>query len=287
MTLDQLHALVNSLGYDASIDPATSNVGIADQAKAKVTIYFQLSDDHTSVNIYAPFPDTTDDKKPDMPMAAMLRANNNGPFVFAISSVDNKDRVELEQTVDVGQVTKTMLRKTIDQLVATIDETQTTWDQDQWVKGGAAKSFDSAQQDFQAVWERSPMRADNAMFVTEKAPMYGAYTARPNSVFKKGETLIAYLEPKGYAWKPIDGKLFDISVVGDLAIMDAKGDVIYEKKKFVSQSFKTHDKFQDLMFNLTLTLDGISPGDYTLRYTIADGNSDKNVAVTLPFKLAE
>ena len=287
ITLDQLHTLVSGLGYDASVDAATSNVGITDQAKAKVNIYFQLSADRTSVNIYAPFSDVADEKKPDMPMAAMLKANNTNPFLFAISSNNDKERIELDATFDAALITKTMLRKTIDQLVATIDDTQPLWDQDQWVTGGASKGFAAAEAEFQAVWERSPLRADNAMFVTEKAPMYGAFTARPSAVFKKGEALVTYLELKAYTWKPIDDKLYDVGVFADVAISDAKGDVVFEKKKFFSQSFKSHDRFEDLMLNLTLTVDGFPPADYTLRYTVSDANSDKKVVVTSPFKLTE
>lgn len=146
------------------------------------------------------------------------------------------------------------------------------------------KEIDAREQALVQAWEATPLGARRAMFVTEKAPIYGAYTARPDAVFKPDEPLVAYIEPVGYLWKPA-GDAFRFGVTLDFVVKKRDGAILGGQEKFLAYDQTSRAKLRELMLNVTLTLSGITPGDYIVEYTMRDASSAKTVKIELPFTI--
>jgi len=145
--------------------------------------------------------------------------------------------------------------------------------------------IDTLQQAVIDAWTEMPLTVRRAIFVTEKAPLIGAYSERPTNVFKAGEKLLTYIEPVGYTWKQ-QGKMFNFGAIVDFVIKNADGKILGGQENFAKLSLASREKLQEFMINLTMSLDGIVPGKYVLEYKLHDIGSDKIVVVDQPFEIA-
>lgn len=148
-------------------------------------------------------------------------------------------------------------------------------------------SLKDAQSAVDAIWTTLPLTGEHTMFVSEKAPIFGAYKPRPNSTFKAGETLLTYIEPVGYAWEPATDGMFAFGVSLDFEILTPDGKILGGQKNFLSYATASHAKVKELMLTASLNLDGFPAGSYVLHYTLRDLKSPKLADITLPFKVAE
>ena len=145
--------------------------------------------------------------------------------------------------------------------------------------------IDELQQAVTDAWTEMPLTVRRAMFVTEKAPLLGAYSKRPTSVFKAGEKLLTYIEPVGYTWRK-QGDMFNFGAIVDFVIKGADGKILGGQENFAKLSLASRVKLQEFMINLTMSIDGITPGKYVLEYTLHDLGSEKTVVVDQPFEIA-
>jgi hypothetical protein len=150
----------------------------------------------------------------------------------------------------------------------------------------ALKNLDELQQDVIDAWEKMPLVVRRAIFVTEQPAMIGAYSERRSSVFKSGEKLLTYMEPVGYTWTP-RGNMFDFGLSADFILKSADGKILGGQDNFAKVSLSSRTKLQELMFNLTMSLDGADPGKYILEYRLHDQGSDKSVTVDQPFTIVK
>jgi hypothetical protein len=95
--------------------------------------------------------------------------------------------------------------------------------------------LDQKEAEVSAAWERTPLTVRRALFVTERARLYGAYTERPSNVFKAGEPLLTYVEPAGYAWTPGPNG-FTFGVTLDFLIKGKDGKILGGQEKFLNFS---------------------------------------------------
>ena len=130
MTLEQLHALALGLGYEATIDDG--NVVIPDQGKSHQNLYMTLIDEGARVELTSPLYWVDGDKKAAVPYEALLRANNDGSFAFAMGSDDKHTWISLLGFYDSAILNKQSLRKAMDGLVAKLDATDALWNVDLW-----------------------------------------------------------------------------------------------------------------------------------------------------------
>ncbi|WP_158811759.1 hypothetical protein [Beijerinckia sp. L45] len=144
-----------------------------------------------------------------------------------------------------------------------------------------------AQSAVDAIWTTLPLSGEHAMFVSEKALLFGAYTPRPTSTFKPGETLLTYIEPVGYAWAPAADGLFAFGVSLDFEILTPDGKILAGQKNFLSYATASHAKVKELMLTASLNLDGFPAGSYVLHYTLRDLESPKIADIALPFQIAD
>jgi hypothetical protein len=148
------------------------------------------------------------------------------------------------------------------------------------------KDLDQLQQDVIDAWEKMPLVVRRTLFVTETPPMLGAYSERRSNVFKTGEKLLTYMEPVGYTWTQ-RGSMFDFGLSADFILKSADGKILGGQDNFAKVSLSSRAKLQELMFNLTMSLDGVDPGKYILEYTLHDQGSDKSVTVDQPFTIVK
>jgi hypothetical protein len=133
--------------------------------------------------------------------------------------------------------------------------------------------------------EKMPLTVRRAIFVTEPAPVIGAWTERPSNIFKAGEDIRTYVEPVGYTWKP-RGDMFDFGVNVDFVVKSADGKILGGQENFSHVTFSNHMKIQELMLNLRLSPEGFPPGQYIVEYKLHDQGSDKVTSFALPFTVA-
>ncbi|MGP9820416.1 hypothetical protein ACTZWW_10405 [Salinarimonas sp. NSM] len=138
-----------------------------------------------------------------------------------------------------------------------------------------------------AVWEDVPLAFRTATFVDGSPAGYGVYTARETSVFAPGEPLVVYAEPVGYAWEEIGDGRFRFGVDVDLLIKRPDGAIVGGRENFQRLALESRTRNREFMLTLTLTLDGITPGDYVLEYRTRDIASDEASTISLPFTIAE
>jgi len=145
--------------------------------------------------------------------------------------------------------------------------------------------IDALQQAVIDAWSKMPLTVRRVMFVTEKAPLLGAWSKRPTNVFKAGEKLLTYIELVGYTWKQ-QGSMLNFGATVDFVIKSPDGKILGGQENFAKLSLASRIKLQEFMINLTMSLDGIAPGKYVIEYTLHDLGGEKVVVVDQPFEIA-
>ncbi|GAB4536325.1 MAG: hypothetical protein Tsb0019_37730 [Roseibium sp.] len=133
-------------------------------------------------------------------------------------------------------------------------------------------------------WREIPLSIPVALFVTAPADGFGIYTARPDSVFPKGETLRIYLEPVGFDWSEKDG-LYNSLLTVDFDLAAPDGKVLAGQKGFGRFDFRSHVPNTEYMANLSLDVAGAPEGDYVLVLTVNDEAGGGSAKVELPFSI--
>ena len=135
------------------------------------------------------------------------------------------------------------------------------------------------------LWTRVPYTARHVMFVSRKASVYGDYEPRPSAVFAPGEALVTYLEPVGYAWKTLSPGTYGFGVTIDFEILTPAGKVLGGQKAFQTVELSSRYRNREFFVSLTLTVDGIAPGDYVLAYTLHDTAGGRAARTEQPFTI--
>ena len=148
--------------------------------------------------------------------------------------------------------------------------------------GAAAKAGDHAtaiaalEQALDRVRAEAPLTLDPFVVVSRPAKSFGDIVPRKSTTFAGDDELLFYMEPKNLVYG--EGGSYDPGFEVDLAVLDAEGDVVAEKQDFGAFAFTSKSRLQDIFVNLTVTLTGAPPGDYTIRFTVRDQNSDKSAS---------
>jgi hypothetical protein len=144
---------------------------------------------------------------------------------------------------------------------------------------GAAAAADIAalERELDKARNDAPISIQSFVAVDKPAPYYGGYEPRKDTVYRKGEQMHFYAEPKNLVFpknaKGIYTPKFDV----DLEITGPGGQSI-KKPKFVNFTLETRSRIQDLFLNLDVSLTGAPAGKYNVKFVINDGNSKKTAA---------
>lgn len=149
----------------------------------------------------------------------------------------------------------------------------------------AQAQVDAAENAMAAVWDAADLHFIEALFVTEPAMQYGAYTPRDNDVFVSGETLLIYLEPRAFGYGD-KGDYWTVDVALDLFIFDAAGEVVFEQYDFGAIALESRVRNREIMFMASVDLEGLPAGTYQLDIEMRDLNKGQSDIVGLPFTMA-
>ena len=130
LTLNRVKSLLTELG----LKPVMSTdemVTLEARGRHKVDIDITLVNDKTGISIYSSWK-IPPDKAAAIPLVAMLKANNNAQFAFAIYGEDGNLSFDLEKNFDAALVSKAMLSKSVEELLATVDRQEPLWNMDNW-----------------------------------------------------------------------------------------------------------------------------------------------------------
>lgn len=131
-----------------------------------------------------------------------------------------------------------------------------------------------------AAWSAGGLHFGNLVATTGDATGYGAYEPRANAVYAVSEPIYLYVEPRGYGYGDIGNGVSEIAFDIDLRLLDRSGTMLFEQPDFAQFVVKTKAHARELMVNLTTTLDGAPPGDYTLEFNFRDRHSDQTAKFT-------
>lgn len=147
------------------------------------------------------------------------------------------------------------------------------------------QDLDSLDHAVNEAWSAMPLTQRHAMFVANRPTIYGGYEERPSTVFAPGEKLVTYVEPVGYAWTPTEGG-YRFGITMDFAVKAPDGTILAGKEAFQAFTFTSRFKNREVFINVTLSVDGLKPGDYVLTYTLRDNGSAKTSRFSQPFTIA-
>jgi hypothetical protein len=152
-------------------------------------------------------------------------------------------------------------------------------------------NFETARGQYLAAWNQTTMHSTFDTFVEQgSATGYGVYVQHLN-VFNPGDSMVLYVEPVGFAHKPvIDDKgntLYQINLTADIIISDNNGTQLAALKDLPAGLINSHHKNTEMF--LTLKVDQKTPfpiGDYKITYIVKDGSSGKSFQIVKPIKIA-
>lgn len=149
-----------------------------------------------------------------------------------------------------------------------------------------ADFLDAARDAYSAAWNVSPLRLDNPGFVTRPADLAGDYAWKDEPSFKPGETLLIYAEPRAYGYLDAGEKGFEFGVILDLEVLGAGDELLLQQESFDTVSLRSWVQAKEMFLNISLALNGFTPGSYKLRIIARDLASDETADFTLPFTIA-
>ena len=166
-------------------------------------------------------------------------------------------------------------------LVAKATEAQALADQGKFIEAIAA--LDAAAD---ALWEQAPLTFRRALWVAAPPNGFGAYNPRETNVYAAGDQMLVYAEPVGFGWSKA-GDIWQTNLAIDLTIKTKKGEVLLTKDDFQKLVIASRIRNREFMATLTLTLNGIHPGEYVADTTLRDVVTGKKGTMSLPFVIKE
>src|SRR5215210_5093128 len=161
--------------------------------------------------------------------------------------------------------------------------------------GNPLAQLDAARQQFLSAWNNTAFTSQFDVFIAEGSNSgYGIYREHlPGDVFRRGETIVLYVEPVGFGHQPIadtssqdggnntaPGSLYLINMTADYIISDSTGSELQTLEDLPAASLISHR--QNTEFPLTLTLSQEQPfpvGDYIITYVITDEVSGQSFQI--------
>lgn len=151
--------------------------------------------------------------------------------------------------------------------------------------GQASAALEAIQSGMAAFSQVLPLTVANAHFVTEKPVAYRSFRKKADSVFRRGEPLITYLELVGLDWRDIGDGEMEAHFTVDMRLTDSTGRDIALKQRFGDIRYRGQGIAQEVFTHLTLDVAGAAPGAYVLTYTVNDLVSERSVRLEQPFSI--
>jgi hypothetical protein len=140
-----------------------------------------------------------------------------------------------------------------------------------------AADIESLERQLDQARDAAPMVIKSFMAVAKPAQYFGDYEPRKDNVFRRGEKLYFYGEPKNLAFPKNAKGLFEPAFEVDVEIGGPDGKSM-KQTKLMSFRLPTRSRVQDIFLNLSLSLSSAPPGKYNVKFIVRDMNSTKSAA---------
>lgn len=115
-------------------------------------------------------------------------------------------------------------------------------------------------------------------FISSEPQGYGIYEERESNTFRPGETILLYIEPKGFEYGTLtdeNGKtLYTIDFTADFTLTDNRGNILGGQQGLPISDIVSHHQNKEVFIPFTITQTNPFPqGNYIITYTIHDNNS--------------
>lgn len=138
-----------------------------------------------------------------------------------------------------------------------------------------------------AVWDDLPLTAYNVTLVETTPRGFGQYDRRASKAYRPDEPVIVYAELYGYAVSlPANGGYLR-GLSADLALLDSTGAVRANQIGFWSDGQRFTIRPLEMHVGFSATLSAFEPGEYTLRFTVRDGEAETSFDVPITLLAAE
>jgi len=141
---------------------------------------------------------------------------------------------------------------------------------------GAATAADIAtlERQLEEARNAAPLTVEPFFAVKEPAKYFGNYEPRRDMVYRSGEEMHFYAEPKNLIFPKDARGIYKPAFAVDLEVTAADGKSM-KKANFASLKLDTRSRIQDLYLNLDVSLTSAPPGKYNVKFTLRDQNSKK------------
>jgi hypothetical protein len=139
-----------------------------------------------------------------------------------------------------------------------------------------AADLESLERQLEQARDAAPMVIKSFTAISKPAEYFGNYEPRKNNVFRRGEKLYFYGEPKNILLAKNAKGLFELAFDVDMEI-SGPGDTL-KKMKMMTFRMPSRSRLHDIFLNLSLSLDNAPVGTYNVKFIVRDLNSKKTAA---------
>lgn len=140
-----------------------------------------------------------------------------------------------------------------------------------------AADIEALERQLEQARDAAPMVIKSFMTVAKPAQYFGDYEPRKDNVYRRGEKLYFYGEPKNLAFPKNAKGLFEPAFEVDVEIGGPDGKSM-KQTKLMSFRLPTRSRVQDIFLNLSLSLSSAPPGKYNVKFFVRDLNSTKSAS---------
>jgi hypothetical protein len=143
---------------------------------------------------------------------------------------------------------------------------------------GAAGAADIAalERQLEEARNAAPITVEPFVISSKAADYFGDYDVRKDAVFRSGEQMHFYAEPKNLVLAKNAKGIYNVSFVVDLEVTAADGRTM-KQPEFAKIKLDSRSRIQDLFLKLDVALTKAPAGKYNVKFTIRDQNSKKSL----------
>ena len=120
----------------------------------------------------------------------------------------------------------------------------------------------------------APIVVEPFVISSKQADYFGDYDVRKDAVFRSGEQMHFYAEPKNLTVPKNAKGIYNVAFVVDLEVTAADGKNM-KQPGFAKIKLDSRSRIQDLFLKLDVALTNAPPGKYNVKFTLRDQNSKK------------
>jgi hypothetical protein len=140
--------------------------------------------------------------------------------------------------------------------------------------GNSVASIEALEQALEQERLEAPMVLKPFHVVARPAKFFGDFEPRADAVFRKGEKMYFYAEPKNLVMPRSAAGIYEPAFEVDLEIAGAGGQSM-KQPRFMTFRLPARSRVQDIFLNLTVSLNDAPAGKYDVRWVVRDLNSKK------------